>query len=75
MSDEILSALRDIRTTQLEQAEKNGVMAERLESLAGPQGRVTRLESTQTRQWWVSTAIAPGLMLLHQMLRKMGVQV
>ena len=43
--------------------------------LAGPEGRVKRLEDDQRRQWWVTICVAPALALAHSVARKLGVQV
>lgn len=74
-TDHIFSLLSDIRDTQLQQAETQGKMAERIEALAGEHGRVTALEKQQSRNFWVSVAIAPALALAHGIARKLGVNV
>ena len=38
-------------------------------------GRVKKIEDSQTRQWWFSVAIAPVLALLHAAARKLGMNV
>lgn len=74
-NNHVYTLLRDIRDTQLTQAESLGKMAANIDALAGENGRVTRMEKQQTRQWWVSAAIAPALAIAHAVLRKMGVIV
>ena len=46
-----------------------------VESLAGPEGRVTRLERDQDRQWWFTAAVVQVLALAHGVARKFGVNV
>jgi hypothetical protein len=75
VNDNVYSLLSDIRTTQLTQAEANGRMEAKLDALAGPEGRVTKLEKAAVRQWWISIAIAPALAGLHQLLRKLGAAI
>lgn len=65
-----------------ERRQHNGQMAEdigyikaMLEGLAGPTGRITKLEEAQTRQWWLMVGIGPALAIFHQALRKFGVNV
>ena len=60
---------------QIDMAQAIGRMESKLDSLCGPEGRVTKLEKTQTRQWWLSVAVAPALGLLHAVARKAGVDI
>lgn len=46
-----------------------------VEGLAGPEGRIKKLEVDNTRQWWLAVAIAPALALAHGVARKLGVQI
>lgn len=46
-----------------------------VETLAGPDGRIKALEKDQSRQWWVTVAVAPMLALGHGIARKLGVQI
>lgn len=46
-----------------------------VESLSGPDGRITKLEDEQRRQWWITVCIAPVLALAHSIARKLGVQI
>jgi len=46
-----------------------------VKDLAGPQGRVTMLEAAQTRNWWITVAVAPVLISIHGLLRKLGVNI
>jgi hypothetical protein len=71
----VFNMLRDIRDTQLEQAESLGKMAGQIDSLAGAEGRVTKLESAQTRQWWFTFAIAPVLMIAKGIVNHFGVKI
>lgn len=59
----------------IEMAQSLGRIEGKLDSLCGPEGRVTRLEKAQTRQWWFTMAVAPALALLHGAARKLGVQI
>lgn len=71
----VLALLSEIRTTQLDQAKDIGAMGSDIASLAGPTGRVTSLESSNTRQWWLISAITPALLIAHSFARKFGVDV
>ena len=70
--EELFQTLRDIRATQLTQAESNGRIEVSLSALAGPEGRVTKLEKSATRQWWLNVAVLPIIASLHSIARKMG---
>ena len=48
---------------------------EKLEALTGPEGRVTRLERSNVRQWWISVGVAPVVAVLHAVARKFGANV
>jgi hypothetical protein len=63
------------RAFNIEMAQALGRIEGKLDSLCGPEGRVTRLEKSQTHQWWFSMAIAPALALAHEVARKFGVTV
>lgn len=63
------------RQSNEQMASDIGYMRGLLEGLAGPEGRVTKLEKSQDRQWWLTVAIGPALAILHQGLRKFGVNV
>lgn len=71
----LFDLVKDIRTTQLNQAATMGKIEANVESLCGPQGRVTALETSRTRQWWVTVAIAPALSGLFAIARKFGVTI
>lgn len=77
MSDngQIFDLLQSIRETQLDQATRQGEMAANIEALAGVHGRVTKLEHAATRNFWISTLVAPVLALAHGIARKYGVNV
>lgn len=47
----------------------------KLEVLCGPEGRITKIEKSQTRQWWFSMAVAPFLAIAQAVARKLGVIV
>jgi hypothetical protein len=44
-------------------------------ALAGPEGRVTKLENGATRNFWMSYVITPFLMIAHAVARNMGVRI
>ena len=46
-----------------------------LGSLEGYNSRVEKLESAQTRNWWMTVGIAPVLALAHGIARKFGVAI
>lgn len=74
----VLAALTEIRGTQIEQAEKMGEMRADIKSLSGEEGRVTKIERAQNRQWWVTsiTAIlAPLIALAGAYAKKLGINV
>lgn len=48
---------------------------EAVQSLAGPQGRVTKLEDDANFQKWYTYAIAPALVGLHAFLRYLGIKI
>ena len=72
---ELFAILREIRDRQVDYAVSLGKVETHVENLAGPQGRVTELESSLRRQWWVTVAIAPFLAVAHAVARKLGVQI
>jgi hypothetical protein len=47
----------------------------KLDSLCGPEGRVTKLEKAQTRQWWFTVVVSPFLAIAYAIARKLGVTV
>lgn len=63
------------RLFNLEMAQAIGRIEGKLDGLCGPEGRVTKLESAQTRQWWLAVAIAPALAIFHGFARKFGVDI
>lgn len=71
----MFNLLRDIRETQLVQAEEIGKIGASVEALAGPQGRVTKLETSSRNQWWFTSAVAPMLAVAHAVARKLGVAI
>ena len=72
-NDEVMiGLLRDIRSTQLEQAEKQGQMRGDVDGIAL---RIGIVEKANTRHWWVTVCIAPALALAHGIARKLGVQI
>ena len=46
-----------------------------LDNLAGPKGRISKLEDDATRHWWLTVAVAPFLAAIHGILRKVGLDV
>lgn len=52
-----------------------GRIEEKVDSLSGPQGRVTKLEEQQQRQWWLSAAIIPVISGVHAIARKIGLNI
>jgi hypothetical protein len=63
------------RAFNLEMAQSLGRIEGKLDSLAGPEGRVTKLEASQTRQWWLTACIGPALAIAHSVAKKLGVQI
>ena len=52
-----------------------GRIEEKLDGLAGPDGRVKKLEEAQTRHWWVTIVIAPFLAMFHAVLRHYKIDI
>jgi hypothetical protein len=52
-----------------------GYMKGLLEGLAGPEGRVTKLEKQHERQWWVTYVVTPCLILASHVAQKFGVKI
>jgi len=63
------------REHNYQMAQDIGYIKGMLEGLCGPEGRVTKIEAAQARHWWLTVAIGPALAILHQVLRKVGVNV
>jgi hypothetical protein len=63
------------RQYNLEMAQAIGRIEGKLDSLCGPEGRVTKLENAQTRQWWLTAVVVPILAVAHAFARKMGVNI
>lgn len=59
----------------IEMAQTLGRIEGKLDSLCGPEGRVTKLEKSQERHWWFTVAIGPTLALAHSVARKFGITV
>lgn len=74
-NDQYLALLNEIRTTQISQAEKFGRMAGQIEALAGPNGRISALETTDTRQYWMHALVIPVLTALHVIARRSGIAI
>lgn len=70
----VMAALGEIRKTQLDQAEANGRIEANIAALAGPEGRVTKLEKAGDRQWWLHS-ISPALLAIYAIARKLGVAI
>lgn len=54
VNNEVYSLLRDIRDTQLKQAETIGEIKGQLSGLCGPEGRITKIEQDKVREGWKS---------------------
>lgn len=71
----VMAALDTIRKTQLDQAEANGRIEANIAALAGPEGRITKvekkLEKNSDRQWWLH-AISPALLAVYAIARRLG---
>lgn len=59
----------------IEMAQALGRIEGKLDGLCGEEGRITKLEKSQTRQWWFSVAVAPFLAIAQHIARKFGVTV
>lgn len=70
----VLAALETIRDAQVVQAGDIGFIKGSMEALSGPTGRITKLENTNTRQWWMH-ALSPLLVIAYGIARKFGVAV
>jgi 2,3-bisphosphoglycerate-independent phosphoglycerate mutase len=68
----VLQALGDIRRTQINQAEVSGRIEANLAALSGPEGRVTKLENTNTRQWWLHAAVLPLVFIFKGVAKHLG---
>lgn len=62
------------REYNLEMAHTLGRIEGKLDSLCGPEGRVTKLEHSQEKQWWVSFVITPIVIALGHIARALGVK-
>jgi hypothetical protein len=71
MDAHLITILTDIKEAQ-------GRIEAKVDALSGPEGRVTKIENAQTRQWWISSlsaAAAPVLVGVHAIARKFGAQI
>lgn len=76
MNDQFLRDLvLQMRDEQVSMTQTLARIEARVEDLSGPQGRVTKLESAQSRQWWVTAAIAPFLTICAAIAKKFGVTI
>lgn len=73
--ESLFALLKEIRDRQADTSVAIGKVEVHVENLAGPQGRVTKLENTNTRQWWLHAGIGPFLLVAHAFARKFGVDV
>lgn len=73
-NSEIVEYLRDIRESQIQHALEFGEMKGTIEGLAGPYGRITSLEKTNVRQWWVH-ALTPAMLAMYGVARKLGLAI
>lgn len=81
LATHILEELRAIRKNQDDLKEgqsHHAVLAARVDegvkALAGPEGRVTKLENTNTRQWWLH-ALSPALLGAYAVAKKLGLAI
>lgn len=49
-----------------------GRIEQKVDGLAGSEGRVTKLENAQRDHFWLSVAVVPIVGALHAIARKMG---
>lgn len=63
------------REGNIQMAADIGYMRGVLEGLAGPQGRITKLESAATRNWWMTYVVTPALFIGHAIARNMGARI
>lgn len=63
---------RERREHNDQMAQDIGYMKGLLEGLAGPDGRVTKLEESRDREWWMTYVITPALILLAKFGIKVG---
>lgn len=75
----VLTSLGDIKANQEKhfgelKAEQTRITA-LVDSLAGTDGRVTKLESAANRQFWYTVAVVPLIGAIHAFARKFGVDV
>lgn len=61
------------REYNIEMAHTLGRIEGKLDSLCGEEGRVTKLETAQTRQWWLQAAVIPAFGILHTIAKKLGI--
>lgn len=73
--ESLFALLKEIRDCQVDTSVAIGKVEVHVENLAGPQGRVTKLENTNTRQWWLTAGLGPILLIAHGLARKFGVDV
>lgn len=69
---ELFALLREIRDRQVGNAVSLGKVEIHVENLAGPQGRVTKLENTNTRQWWLHAAVLPLVFIIKGVTKHLG---
>ena len=67
--------LLQILEHQQDNARTLGEVKSDIASLTGPQGRVTTLEHSATRNWWMSYVVTPCLMIAHAVARSMGARI
>lgn len=63
------------REFNFEMAQTLGRIEEKLDSLGGPTGRVTKLEDAQKRHWWFSYVVTPALFIGHTIARQLGARI
>lgn len=74
-TDRLLAVLSEIRNTQVTQAGQLGRIEGQIEGLAGPDGRIKALETTNNRQWWLHAAVLPAMVILRSAALKYGVRI
>lgn len=66
---------RERREGNQQMSEDIGYMRGLLEGLAGPEGRVTKLERSAERNWWMTYVITPTLFIAKGIAGHFGVKV
>lgn len=64
---------KERREFNYEMAQTIGRIEAKLDGLCGPEGRVTKIEKSQERQWWYSVAILPITGFMHALAKRWGI--